>query len=229
MSDVWLIDEDIEDADWIKTLSWDLPADPKVLEQSFGPDWYEQLSKLPAWQAAPLEVKAARPGVMVKIAPGLRPVLKHGTHDQSSHGNWSHAPELSGTVASGIQETTRAEGGMSVSMMDGSTPPGGYMVARGRTAGVKPRVVTEEEFFDPVRGKAVLADFLRSNRATLTGGDYLGVWHEADKGKVHLDVAQNVPDRDKAVSLGRRRDQISIWDVTAGEEIETGGKGEQLS
>ena len=31
--------------------------------------------------------------------------------------------------------------------------------------------------------------------------------------------------RTRAVSLGRRRDQISIWDVINTEEIQTGGKG----
>jgi len=226
MAEIVDLDADIEDADWIKTLSWDLPTDPGELAQLFGPDWYSYLSSLPAWKAAPPEVRNAN-SVLVKLAPGLRPVLKHGHHDQSTHGNWAHAPEMGAGVASGIQERTRSEGGLSVSMLDGSSPPGGFMVARGRTAGVKPRVVSEEEFFDAERGPAVLSSFLKDNRGTLTGGDYLGVWHEKDKGRVHLDVAQNVADRDKAVALGRRRDQISIWDVEAADEIQTGGKGEQ--
>lgn len=73
-----IVDDSDLNADWIKTGTWDLPTDPAALEATFGPDWYATLSRLPAWRAAPPEVKAARPVTMVKFAPGLRPVLKHG-------------------------------------------------------------------------------------------------------------------------------------------------------
>ena len=47
--------------------------------------------------------------------------------------------------------------------------------------------------------------------------------------RVHLDVTDNVQVKDKALSLGRRRDQISVWDVANFEEIQTGGQGGQVS
>lgn len=74
-----IIDDSDLNADWIKTGTWDLPTDPAELEALFGPDWYATLSRLPAWQAAPPQVKAAAPATLVKFAPGLRPVLKHGS------------------------------------------------------------------------------------------------------------------------------------------------------
>jgi hypothetical protein len=91
---------------------------------------------------------------------------------------------------------------------------------------VKPAVVDAEEFYDPVRGPAALSSFLKDNRNTLTRGDYLGLWHDTEGGKVYLDVSENVKDQSRAERLGRRRDQISIWDVTNMKEIGTGGTGE---
>lgn len=59
MAKVYNIDNNDLNADWIKTRTWDLPTDPEHLARLFGPDWYDTLSRLPAWQAAPPEVKSA--------------------------------------------------------------------------------------------------------------------------------------------------------------------------
>lgn len=42
--------------------------------------------------------------VVVKFAPGLRPVLKHGHHDQSSHGNWAHGSEIEQHIVDTVNE-----------------------------------------------------------------------------------------------------------------------------
>lgn len=54
-SDIIDIDADDRNSDWIKTLSWDLPTDPAYFTQ---PE-LEELSTLPAWEAAPEEIKSA--------------------------------------------------------------------------------------------------------------------------------------------------------------------------
>ena len=153
-------------------------------------------------------------------------VSKHyqGRHDQKSHGGGGS--RLSSDVVRGIIRQVGEEGGLSVSMVDGSNPPDGYMVAR--TKGVKPAVVDAKDFFDEKRGPKVLGSFFKDNKQQLTEGDYLGVWHEESSGKVFLDVAENVKDRDTAIRLGspQERNQISIWDVVRGEEVNTGGTGE---
>lgn len=164
-------------------------------------------------------------GVTYTLNFGLsEPVLKHPGHaDQKVHAG-GRGSGLDRGVADSIIERTRANGGLSVSMVDGSEPPGGFMVAR--TSGVKPAIVEADEFYDPERGPQALGSFLKANKDQLTGGDYLGVWHDSDSGKVFLDVSQNVKDRGTAERLGRERDQISIWDVTNMKEISTGGTGE---
>lgn len=153
-------------------------------------------------------------------------VEKHlpGKHDQKEHGRWSGSGDLDPAVAQSIIERVRDQGGLTVSMVDGSEPPDGYMVAR--TEGVKPAIAEASDFYDSERGPEVLGSFLKENKQQLTGGDYLGLWHDTDSGKVFLDVAQNVKDRGTAERLGSERDQISIWDVVEGQEIPTGGTGE---
>lgn len=150
-------------------------------------------------------------------------LAKHGSHNQKTHAG-KGGGDLDPDVASSIIERTRANGGLSVNMVDGSEPPGGFMVAR--TKGVKPAIVDADEFYDPERGPAALGSFLKSNKEQLTGGDYLGVWHDTNSGKVFLDVSQNVKDQATAERLGAERDQISIWDVVNMKEIPTGGTGE---
>jgi hypothetical protein len=50
-----ILDDTNENADWIKTLSWDMSSDPMAFTQ----EELEHLSTLPAWKAAPPEIKAA--------------------------------------------------------------------------------------------------------------------------------------------------------------------------
>ena len=161
--------------------------------------------------------------VYVAFEPGLRPVLKHGTHDQSTHGRRGGRSSLTldAGVAQSIVERVRANGGLSVSMVDGSEPTGGFMVAKG---GKQSAIVDADEFYDPVKGPAAMSSFLKENRE-LGEGSYLGLWHNQADGKVYFDVSENIMDRATAIQAGRDRDQISIWDVANLEEINTGGTG----
>lgn len=172
------------------------------------------------------EIRARyRKAAVVKFAPGLTPVLKHPGHgDQKVHGRRGSS-SVDPDVAASILSRVKANGGLSVSMMDGSEPVKGFMVAKG---GSKGAIVDAEEFYDPVKGPEHLSSFLKDHRSSLTKGSYLGLWHNTEDGKVYLDVSDNIMDEAKATSLGRRRDQISIWDVANFREIDTGGTG-QLS
>jgi hypothetical protein len=163
--------------------------------------------------------------VYVAFVPGLRPVLKHGSHDQSSHGRrggGGSSLTLDAGVAQSIVERVRANGGLSVSMIDGSEPTEGFMVAKG---GKQSAIVDADEFYDPVKGPEAMSSFLKGNRE-LGEGAYLGLWHNQADGKVYLDVSENIMDQGAAVSAGRKRDQISIWDVANFKEIDTGGTGQ---
>jgi hypothetical protein len=114
-------------------------------------------------------------------------------------------------------------GGFSAKV-DGDVPTSGYMVAqsRGSTEGQ----ITAEQFFGP-DGEDYLYDFMVANAKQFDSDPnvYLGIWHDKKHGKVVIDVAHNVQDRDSAVLMAEYQSQISIWDVVNQEEIETGGTG----
>lgn len=162
-----------------------------------------------------------RKSVTIAFAPGLRPVLKHGNHNQKDHGR--RGGSLKPEVAASILERVKANGGLSVNMLDGSEPTSGFMVAKGGDIG---DIVPADKFFDPVEGPKALGSFLKANRDTLTKGSYLGLWHNTEDGNVYLDVSDNILDRGTAERAGRDRNQISIWDVANFQEINTGGTGE---
>jgi hypothetical protein len=149
---------------------------------------------------------------------------KHGTGDQKPHGSWATGvTSLDPVVASSILERVRDNGGLSVNMVDGSEPTSGYMVAKGSQYG---SIASESDFYDAIKGPKILADYMKKNKSDLgTGKNYLGLWHNKDDGQVYLDISENIQDRDRARSLGLKRDQISIWDVANFSEIETGGTG----
>ena len=52
---------------------------------------------------------------------------------------------------------------------------------------------------------------------------WIGAWIEA--GVLYLDVSEQIADAGAAVTAGRARDQIAIWDVAAAVAIPTGGSG----
>lgn len=149
-------------------------------------------------------------------------VEKHGTHDQADHGNWARGG-VSTKLTQSVLDRVKANGGLSVNMKDGSEPSKGYMVA---SPVKKAPIVDADDFYDPVKGRKILGDFVKANKKDLgTGKKFLGLWHNKEDNKVYLDVSENVQDRDTAVRLGRQRNQISIWDVVNFEEIGTGGTG----
>jgi hypothetical protein len=143
-----------------------------------------------------------------------------GKHDQSTHGKGG---KMDVAVATSILERVRENGGLSVNMVDGSEPKTGYMVAKGSQYG---SIASDADFYDPVKGPKILADYMKANKADLaTGKNFLGLWHNKADGKVYLDVSENVLDLDDATQRGQSRDQISIWDVANFVEVETGGTG----
>lgn len=153
---------------------------------------------------------------------GLTLVMeKHGTGDQKPHGSWAHG--VSPRVAADIQRFTREWGGLSISMVDGHLPDKGYMVAKPPKFS---HIVDAADFFDPIKGPKILSAYMIKNKADLGAGskNYLGTW--LNKGKIYLDVSQNIMSRSKATKLGADRNQKKIWDVVNKLEIDTGGTGE---
>ena len=60
----WNIDETDEDADWIKTLGWDLPTEPEPFLRAIGGrERLDHFMTLPAAKAMPQSLKDALAGV----------------------------------------------------------------------------------------------------------------------------------------------------------------------
>ena len=51
----------------------------------------------------------------------------------------------------------------------------------------------------------------------------IGTW--AHEGKTYYDLSVTIPDRDEAIALGKKNNQIAIRDLQKGEDISTGGTG----
>lgn len=201
---------------------------------------------------------AAR-GYWKEVKPAVKsvtsePMFKHPGHgDQKVHGR-RFGSTVDQRIANEAIELTRQNGGLSINMVDGSEPPNGFMVARDSSK--FGTVVKADDFFDPEKGPKLLGAHVVKNRTELLSGRaYLGVWHQTeaarkgpdgknvkgpdgkdimdplprDRQLVHLDVTDNISDKRRAISLGRRRDQISVWDVSNFEEVQTGGKGGNVS
>lgn len=67
-------------------------------------------------------------------------------------------------------------------------------------------------------------EFLMSEReAFKRPGVHLGGW--VSDGKLWLDPSENITDRAEAIGAGKSRDQLAIWDVAGGQEIDTAGTG----
>jgi len=150
-------------------------------------------------------------------------VSKHGEHDQSSHGSWAQGVEVAPEIVRSTLERVKENGGLSVSLKDGSEPTKGFMVAKGKKFAA---IVKADEFFDEAKGAEILSSYMKQHKSEFNNtNNYLGLWHNTDDGQVYLDVSENIKDEGEAISRGRERDQISIWDVANFKEIETGGTG----
>lgn len=78
---------------------------------------------------------------------------------------------------------------------------------------------------DKVTQKTIY-EFARDNDDILRRkGFAVGGWHNKADGKVYLDVVVAVPDKEAAVKIGRKNNQIAAFDLGAMEEIPTGGTG----
>lgn len=75
----------------------------------------------------------------------------------------------------------------------------------------------------------MLNNFLEENKELfLQGGKAVGSWYGADEGEpveLWLDVATLVTNREEAIALGKKHNQVSIFDLKNMEEIKTGGTG----
>ncbi len=93
---------------------------------------------------------------------------------------------------------------------------GGYVVAR----------VAGSRVYDEVGDETVAAQRLEEFMDANPDADYYGGWYNKEDGKLYLDVVDIVKQRDAALERGRAQNQISIFWLDGGVEMDTGGTGQ---
>lgn len=97
------------------------------------------------------------------------------------------------------------DGGGTYSLDGTPVPSTGYFVSvPDRTLTVPATVITQ--------------DILEAYAETVPAGLLLGGW--VNKGLVYLDATEHFADREEAIAEGIDRNQLAIWDIENGEEIE---------
>jgi len=153
----------------------------------------------------------------IEFIEGTMPEDKGG----AGSGNFGHGGrpgEIGGSAESGQAQIAGSQiaqtQGASVSFR-GNSPKTGFMVS--------PYKDREKVLSWSKKDKADLVSKLKeyrdANKDKLTqAGHFLGAWVN-DKGKLVLDVAQNVKDQTEAEKIGRTAKQDAIWDVVNMKEI----------
>ncbi len=116
--------------------------------------------------------------------------------------------------------TAIKEGGFSV-QADGSTPSSGYAVG-GQAKDLQIPTSTS-----PDKAGQQIDAYAKAHSDLLSRSDMvLGGWHNTDSGNVVVKPSRIFSDRATAIAAGIASNQVSIFDIAAGEEISTGGSGE---
>lgn len=99
----------------------------------------------------------------------------------------------------------------------------GYSVSRypDRTKLVKGKKVTKKD----------ISDFIEANKDILSKNPnaVIGTWYNEKDNQTYLDVSEVQKNKEKAIELAKKYNQISIFDLKTFKEIETGGTGKVLS
>ncbi len=75
----------------------------------------------------------------------------------------------------------------------------------------------------------ILNKFKTDNADLLSKPDHaVGTWKDPDTGKTVLDISRIYPDREQAIAAGKQKNQKAIYNLRTGEEIPTGGTGENI-
>ena len=151
-----------------------------------------------------------------------------------------HARDAAGRFASDATAETlvakaKSDGGFTHHPTKG-TPTSGYIVSSD-TKEKRGKIVDLTD--SNVDVKKEVSAYLQKNEGHLGPNEYIGGYVQKSDPKdgekegkavaLHLDISNHFSDKDEAIRLGRKRNQISVWDVKNGKEILTGGTGREPS
>jgi hypothetical protein len=135
---------------------------------------------------------------------------------RDAKGRWTKG----GGGGSALAEHVKPEG-FSLDPKTGKAPSHGYMVSLpGHTHQYPDSVMKDKHQL-----AAAIDKFLMDEREVFKNNPnaHLGGW--VSDGKLWLDPSENIADQGEAIRAGKARDQVAIWDVVGGKEIDTAGTG----
>jgi predicted GNAT family acetyltransferase len=118
---------------------------------------------------------------------------------------------LSYNTTKKIIDTHNTSGGSSTSI-NGETITDGYAVgiSQGNGIAIKGTEITQSD----------LDNFARQNKTLLSNPDnFIGTWYNKQDGKTYIDVSTRVDNKDEAKELGKKNNQIAIYDLANDSEI----------
>jgi len=129
-----------------------------------------------------------------------------------------------------LLDTLKTEGGFTyLPETNDFAPPAGFAIAvPGTERIIGNNLVTREAF--AVAFADVAEDLLKYAKEYTRPGVVqraIGGWYSEDRGVYMVELAEiwHV-DRELAIDFGKARDQEAIYDLSTGEEIKTGGRGD---
>lgn len=156
--------------------------------------------------------------------------MKHESHDQGDHGNWSRGGAGGDTPSTKLRRNAITAGGATYNVITreelpvGTGEDGPYVVAGFPDRG---RSITLDEYKGD-GGLAAQAAYISANRDLVLNADdgqdvHFGIW--VDGGRVVFDCVLVVTDKSVAMKVAIDNDQESFFDLGHAVEIASGGSG----
>jgi len=132
-----------------------------------------------------------------------------------------------------LLDTLKSDGGFTyVPDTDVLNPASGYAIAvPGTERIIGNNLITREAFAQAFA--SVVTDLWQYAKPNETFGDFsvetaVGGWYSEDRGVYMIELTEvwHGMTRAQAVAVGATRDQEAIYDLSTGEEIKTGGRGD---
>jgi GNAT superfamily N-acetyltransferase len=151
---------------------------------------------------------------IITLPVGYKPVLKHGDHDQSSHGAWATgqsgdtqvSTKTMKTIIERLSETKTP--GVTIDLRTGKEPKTGFICSK---QGFEKPVKLKD--FDADKKKAI-EDYIDKNIEELNKeGAHFGGWVVKSEDTVYLDVSRKFDTRQDAVRAMYDNKQEAIYDV----------------
>jgi len=127
-------------------------------------------------------------------------------------------------IDSAIKSLQEKDGGFTVRLVDRTSMPSGWAIARDGQGVIVPKSTMFRDGKSTLEGRLILMAFIDEHITQLMGKEdtkdrttALGAWHNPDTGLIHFDVtdvfSKESTSQKEAIRLGAERDQISIADL----------------